>query len=63
MFDDELNGDKVHRLENVMTLSVALHPNFDQLDSYFEAVVRVILSLLLHSVYFNFFTGWFAKHI
>jgi len=34
---DELNGSKVHRLENVMTLIAALHTEFDQLGIWFVA--------------------------
>jgi len=38
---DELNGSKVHRLENVMTLVAALHTEFDQLNIWFVATVRL----------------------
>ncbi|KAF8327705.1 uncharacterized protein EI90DRAFT_3066603 [Cantharellus anzutake] len=34
---DELNGDNIHRLENVLTLSHDIHSAFDQLKFWFEA--------------------------
>ena len=37
---DELNGSKVHSLENVMTLVPGFHMDFDQLDIWFVATVR-----------------------
>jgi hypothetical protein len=37
----ELNGPKVHRLENVMTLTPGLHMLFDQLRVWFVATVRL----------------------
>ena len=37
---EELNGAKVHRLENVMTLAPELHTQFDQLEIWFVATVR-----------------------
>ena len=36
----ELNGPKVHRLENVMTLVPEVHMQFDQLGIWFVATVR-----------------------
>ncbi|KAF8900272.1 hypothetical protein CPB84DRAFT_1815431 [Gymnopilus junonius] len=38
---DELNGSKVHRLENVMTLVPGFHMDFDQLDIWFIATKDV----------------------
>jgi hypothetical protein len=38
---DELNGFKVHRLENVMTLVHGLHTYFDQLKIWFVPTVRL----------------------
>ena len=38
---DELNGPKVHRLENVMTLAPGCHSKFDQLRFLFVATVRL----------------------
>lgn len=38
---DELNGPNVHRLENVMTLVLPLHVDFDQLMVWFVATVRL----------------------
>jgi hypothetical protein len=38
-FPDELNGPKVHRLENVMTVVHGFHVNFDQLMVWFVATV------------------------
>ena len=32
----ELNGDKIHRLENGFTMDVALHAMFDNLELWFE---------------------------
>jgi len=37
---DELNGSKVHRLENVMTWVPGFHMDFDLLDVWFVATVR-----------------------
>jgi hypothetical protein len=37
---DELNGPKIHRLENVMTLAPGCHSKFDQLEIWFVATVR-----------------------
>ena len=36
---DELNGEKIHRLENVMTLRTDLHGMFDTLLLWLEATV------------------------
>ncbi|PPQ94170.1 hypothetical protein CVT25_003755 [Psilocybe cyanescens] len=33
---EELNGPRIHRLENLLTLDVALHRFFDSLDLWFE---------------------------
>ncbi|KXN83403.1 hypothetical protein AN958_01476 [Leucoagaricus sp. SymC.cos] len=38
---DELNGSKVHRLENVMTLVPGFHMDFDRLDIWFVATVQM----------------------
>jgi hypothetical protein len=38
---DELSGPKVHRLENVMTLNYELHTDFDRLEIWFVANVRL----------------------
>jgi len=46
-FPDELNGPKVHRLENVMTLSVNFHLNFDNLKIWFLATVRPTLTPII----------------
>jgi hypothetical protein len=37
---DALNGNLVHRLENVMTQSVSFHIEFDQLKVWFVATVH-----------------------
>jgi hypothetical protein len=37
----ELNGSKVHRLENVMTLVPGFHADFDQLTVWFVPTVRL----------------------
>lgn len=42
----ELNGDGVHRLENVKTMEVGLHILFDYLALWFEATVRYYLIAL-----------------
>lgn len=39
---DDLNGDLVHCLENVMTLVLPFHADFDQLKVWFVATVRPI---------------------
>ena len=37
---DDLNGSKVHRLENVMTMAPDVHHRFDELAIWFTATVR-----------------------
>lgn len=37
---DELNGAKIHRLENVMTMEQGVHGMFDRLALWLEATVR-----------------------
>jgi hypothetical protein len=37
---DELNGLKIHRLENVMTVGHTFHTLFDQLQIWFVPTVR-----------------------
>ena len=37
---DDLTGHKVHRLENVMTLTSDFHTHFDRLGVWFVATVR-----------------------
>ena len=37
---EELNGSKIHRLENVMTVSLDFHFQFDQLKVWFVPTVR-----------------------
>jgi hypothetical protein len=39
---DNLNGDKVHSLFNVMTMQKDVHDWFDRLEIWFEATVSVI---------------------
>ena len=36
---DELNGSGVHRLENILTLSLDYHRDFDELKLWFEPIV------------------------
>jgi hypothetical protein len=36
----ELNGENIHRLENVMTLEHTVHKHFDDLKLWFEPTVR-----------------------
>jgi hypothetical protein len=38
---EELNGEKIHRLENVMTLRSDLHWLFDTLGLWLEATVSL----------------------
>jgi hypothetical protein len=35
----ELNGDNIHRIENIMTLEVGVHSRFDGLNIWFEEMV------------------------
>ena len=39
---DELNGKKIHRLENVMTMHSELHSIFDDLGLWLEATVSLL---------------------
>lgn len=39
----ELSGDGVHRLENVITLTSVVHDYFDNLQLWFEPMVRPIV--------------------
>lgn len=38
---EELNGPNIHRLENVMTVAVDFHYQFDQLKVWFVPTVRL----------------------
>lgn len=38
---DELDGAKIHRIENVMTMDVGIHQLFDSLAIWLEATVTV----------------------
>jgi hypothetical protein len=38
---EQLNGSKVHRLENVMTMVTGFHLIFDQLKVWFVPTVRL----------------------
>jgi len=40
---NELNGDKIHRLENVLTLTEELHSFMDSLELWFEGTVGLFL--------------------
>jgi hypothetical protein len=41
---DQLNGDNINRIENVITLSIVAHHYFGKLDVWLDAVeVRTIL--------------------
>ncbi|KAA1472924.1 hypothetical protein DENSPDRAFT_839317 [Dentipellis sp. KUC8613] len=35
---DELNGAKVHRLQNILTLGTSIHTSFDELDIWLEKI-------------------------
>lgn len=48
---DELNGDRAHCLQNVMTLSNNLHTTFDNLHLWFQPTVSLIR--LVFGVYLN----------
>ncbi len=43
---NELDGARIHRLENILTLSPSLHDFFDQLALWLEAVVFNMVSWL-----------------
>ena len=43
----KLNGDGVHRLENVMTTRSDLHQGFDRPELWFEAKVRYHFTALV----------------
>jgi hypothetical protein len=47
---DELNGEKIHRLENVMTLRQDLHWLFDTLGLWLEATVGLYCSLFCRCI-------------
>ena len=40
---DELNGDQIHRLENILTMRADLHATFDSLGLWLEPTVRLYL--------------------
>jgi hypothetical protein len=40
-FLDELNGTKIHRQENVMTMDTSTHRLFDALEWYFEKTASI----------------------
>ena len=39
---DNLNGEKVHSLFNVMTMEHNVHDNFDRLELWFEKTVGIL---------------------
>lgn len=39
---NELNGDKINRLENILTLRSEFHFAFDCLALWFEAIFRLV---------------------
>ena len=39
----ELNGNEIHRLENVLTLSLTFHDYFDRLEVWLEPTVSDLL--------------------
>lgn len=39
----DLNGDKIHRLDSVLTLDANVHIFFDRLEIWFEPAVRILL--------------------
>jgi hypothetical protein len=43
LLHDELNGGKIHRLENVMTMRTDLHSLFDGLMLWLDATVSSLL--------------------
>jgi len=42
---DELNGNAIHRLENIITLNISIHAGFNRLFMWFKPVA-VCLRLL-----------------
>lgn len=44
---EELNGAKIHRLENILTLAIHVHDSFDSLDFYLEKREGVRMSTCL----------------
>jgi hypothetical protein len=47
LITEELNGNDIHRLENVITMASDKHLAFDQLKLWFE---ETVYSRLLHSI-------------
>jgi len=45
---EKLNGNEIHRLENILTLEQGVHTAFDDLSLWFE-LVAVCLTLLLYT--------------
>jgi hypothetical protein len=48
-FEQELNGNKIHSLSNVLTLGADVHAAFDRLKIFLDPIdgVRVILFLTI----------------
>ena len=40
---DNVNGDKIHRLDNILTLDPGMHDHFDRLKIWFERTVSILL--------------------
>jgi len=59
---NELNGDKVHRLENVMTITLGAHSLFDALFMWFEPTVCSWLVQLAKVVHFAYHIRTFRTH-
>ena len=51
---DELNGNAIHRLENIITLEISMHAGFSDLYIWFKPVVvclRLLPCTLIESCY------------
>jgi hypothetical protein len=42
--EDELNGNQIHRLENIITMGASIHSFFGDLSIWLEPVVRLPFS-------------------
>ena len=41
--EDELNGNQIHQLENIITMDSNIHTSFDNLQLWLEPLVRFLL--------------------
>ena len=47
--EDELNGNQIHRLENIITMDHNIQMSFDNLQLWLEAVVHFLLLPVFHA--------------